>query len=467
MARRSVNKSLDWVVATVYICLLVIGWLMLYATVYVDDQPYAFINPTTIIGRQSVWVLISLATFAVVYVIDWKVWYTFAYPIFIGCVISLVLVLIIGSEIKGARSWFRIGIFSLQPSEIAKFGTALAISSFLSLYKTSISNRKTLLTAAAIAIVPMFLILLQPDAGSALIFLFPLLLLYRLGLSELYYIIGLLTAAIFILSLIFEPQVVALSVGIIGLAVMTYNIDRSPRTIGLFSIVSAAAIYLFVGEKALYAYIVLGVAYLICTFLYFQSRDLRVPTIVVPTLIFCILLSVGSRYAFDNFLKPHQQDRINAWLNPSKCDPRGSLYNIIQSKMAIGSGGLEGKGFLKGNMTKFNYVPEQTSDFIFSTVGEEQGFIGTVGVIFLFALLIVRIIIIGERAKNVFIRNYAYSVAGIFFLHFIVNIGMSVGLMPVIGIPLPFLSKGGSALLGFTMMLAALLKMDRARFRMT
>ena len=186
---------------------------------------------------------------------------------------------------------------------------------------------------------------------------------------------------------------------------------------------------------------------------------------VTTPVVLAIVLSFASSYTFNNILQPHQQDRINVWLRPTKCDPYGSLYNIIQSKVAIGSGGIQGKGFLKGEMTKLNYVPEQSTDFIFSTVGEEQGFLGSFMVIFLFTVLLIRITMIAERGKNKFIRYYAYSIASIIFVHFFINIGMAMGLMPVIGIPLPFLSKGGSSLLGFSIMIGVLLKMDQARLR--
>jgi len=465
MSSRSANKSFDWIVATIYGCLLVIGWLMLYATVYTEENPKAYLDLSTTIGKQSLWIGISLVTFIIVYAIDWKVWNTFAYPLYIGSIILLVLVLLIGSEIKGARSWFTFARVGFQPSEIAKFGTALAVSSYLSLYKTDIGLRKTLLTALGILFVPILLILLQPDAGSAIVFSSILIVFYKKGLSELYFILGFAAISIFILSLIYDPQVVTLSVALIGTAVMIYNMAGSYRSIIFFIVLAAVAIILFVKGLSLYAFLLLAGVASYYLYYYFQERDLRIPTLTIPAVLLAALFSFGSRFAFDNGLEKHQQERINVWLNPEKCDPRGSLYNIIQSKLAIGSGGFEGKGFLQGNMTKLNFVPEQTTDFIFSTVGEEQGFIGTLGVIFLFTLLLVRIVIIAERAKNEFISNYAYCVAGIIFIHFFVNVGMSVGLMPVIGIPLPFLSKGGSALLGFTIMIAALLKMDTARFR--
>jgi len=200
-------------------------------------------------------------------------------------------------------------------------------------------------------------------------------------------------------------------------------------------------------------------------FLEIKKSNARLVTLVMPIIVAASAFAFGSSYVFDHFLKPHQQERINVWLRPEKCDPRGSLYNIIQSKMAIGSGGLAGKGFLKGEMTKLDYVPEQSTDFIFTSIGEEQGFIGTLGVILLFSILLIRCVIIAERANLEFIRNYGYAVAGILFFHFAFNIGMTMGLLPVVGIPLPFISKGGSSLMVFTIMVAVLLKMDMARFR--
>lgn len=196
-----------------------------------------------------------------------------------------------------------------------------------------------------------------------------------------------------------------------------------------------------------------------------KEKNFKIIGLVIPLLTAMISFSYGTTYVFDKLLKPHQQDRINVWLRPDKCDPQGSLYNLIQSKMAIGSGGFQGKGFLKGEMTKLNYVPEQSTDFIFTTIGEEQGFIGVIGVVLLYTILLLRCIVIAERANLEFIRNYGYAVAGILFFHFFFNIGMTMGLLPVVGIPLPFLSKGGSSLIAFTLMIAVLIKMDMARLR--
>ena len=467
MSQRSriTNKSIDWITLTVFFSLLIIGWLMLYASVYDSKVPHAYLDFDSTIGKQTVWVGIALASFVLVYAIDWQFWNTFAFPIYGVAISLLILVLIIGTEIKGARSWFSFGGVSFQPSEIAKFATALAVSGFLSSYKSDIRTRNSMLISFGLIALPMLFILLQSDAGSALIFLSFFILFYRRGLTPLMYILGFSIAAIFIGSLVFEPQVVVLTVALVGLGTLIYNIGESWRSAIIFFFIASISILLYFRDLYWIGMSVVLVAIVAYSFLMFQERLFRTLTLVLPTILLSSILAFGSALAFDYLLEPHQQDRINVWLRPEKSDPRGARYNIIQSKLAIGSGGVQGKGFLKGDMTNLNYVPAQTTDFIFSTVGEEQGFIGSFGVIFLFTLLIVRIVIIAERAKNVFIQNYAYCIAGIFFLHFFINIGMALGIMPVIGIPLPFLSKGGSSLLGFTIMIAVLLRMDMARFR--
>jgi len=462
---RIASKSIDWITLTVFFSLLIIGWLMLYAAVYDSNDPYSYLNFNSVIGKQTLWLGVAVVVFVIVYVIEWEFWNSFAFPIYALCIFLLIMVLLVGAEIKGARSWFSLFGLSFQPSEVAKFGTALAVSSFLSSYKTDIRNRNSLLISLGLIALPIFLILLQPDAGSALIFLSFFVLFYRRGLSVLVYILGFSIAAIFICSLVFDPKIVTLLIVLTGLGIFMYNIGQTWRSGVIYLVISFAAILFYVRDLYWYGVGIIAIALIIYTFFMIQERMFRTMTIVLPTMFLAAILAFGSSFAFENLLEPHQQDRINVWLRPDLSDPRGSMYNIIQSKRAIGSGGIKGKGFLQGDMTKLNYVPEQTTDFIFSTVGEEQGFIGSVGVIFLFTLLLSRIVIIAERAKNTFIQNYAYAIAGILFLHFFVNIGMALGLMPVIGIPLPFLSKGGSSLLVFTIMISVLLRMDMARFR--
>ena len=457
------SKGVDWITLSLYFSLLTIGWLMLYAAVYDEADPFAFLDYSTIIGKQTIWVIISLFVFAMMMVIDWKFWNTFAYPIYLTTIILLVGVLIFGTEIKGAKSWFNFGGMSLQPSEFAKFSTALALSSFISYYKSDISTRNTFMVSMGIIFLPAFLIILQPDAGSALIFLSFFIVLYRMGMSGFIFMLGFGLMIIFITSMIFGPMIVAIDVMLIGLIALIFNYNKKLRNtlLSVGGIIFMTFLLYFINP-----YLALGLsgfALIIYLFLHFRERNFRLTTLVGAGVSLAVLFGFGTNYAFNNFLKPHQQDRINAWLRPELCDPQKSLYNIIQSKMAIGSGGFQGKGFLQGNMTKLNYVPEQTTDFIFSTVGEEQGFIGTLGIIVLFTMLLIRITIMAERAKTPFITNFGYCVAGIFFLQIFINIGMTMGLMPVIGIPLPFLSKGGSALLGFTLLLGALIKMDMER----
>lgn len=455
--------SIDWITVAIYISLLVIGWLMLHAAAFDESQAYPFFDFTTTIGKQTIWVGVSLILFIASLAIDWKFWDSLAYPIYAFCLLMLILVLIVGVEIKGARSWFGFAGFSIQPSEFAKFGTALAVASYLSYFKSDLRDVKTILLTTVIIAVPMFLILLQPDAGSALVFLSFLLLFYRNGLSPTFFIIGGGLSVILILSLMYTPNIVMLILLLVSTIILASKIKRIPVGTSIGTLIFLVVLVLYAKGFILVSLLIAFVSVVALAAYAYINRHQRLILIVMPIVVLGSLISYGSRYAFDHGLKPHQQDRINVWLNPEKCDPRGSLYNIIQSKMAIGSGGFQGKGFLEGDLTKLNYVPEQTTDFIFSTVGEEQGFIGVFSVITLFLILLIRITMIAERAKNKFIANYAYALAGIIFIHFFINIGMSMGVMPVIGIPLPFLSKGGSSLLGFSLMIGVLVRMDAAR----
>lgn len=465
MSRSVTGRSIDWITLTLYFSLLIIGWLMLYAAVYDENVPKAFLDINTTIGKQSLWVVISLLVFLVGISLDWKFWNTFAYPIYIFSLILLIAVLLFGTEIKGAQSWFKFGSISFQPSEFAKLGTTLALASYLSFYKSDIRFGKSLLISISLFLAPATLILLQPDAGSTIVFLSFFILLFRKGLSPIYFIIFGSLAAILILSLIFGPLIVIFTSMCVVLIILVANRMKSRKELIPIGILILIASILQISELEKLSFIIIGVSILTYSLLLFLNRKIKILQFLLPILLTCMGFSYGSSFAFNNILEAHQQERINVWLQPKKCDPRGSLYNITQSKLAIGSGGFEGKGFLKGDMTKLNYVPEQTTDFIFSTVGEEQGFLGSIGIIFLFTLMLIRMTIIAERSRSEFIRNVTYGIAGIFFIHFFINIGMSVGLMPVIGIPLPFLSKGGSSLVIFTLMVAMVLRMDMARFR--
>ena len=467
MAQRALSKdkTYDWITLSVYFSLVLIGWFMVFSTVYDEKNPFAFIDITTTIGSQSLWLVISLVAFFTALTLDWKFWNTLAFPIYAITVLLLILVLFLGKEINGAKAWFSFGFFSIQPSEWAKFGTILAVSSYLSFFKTTASNINIIIVSLALFLGPALLILLQPDFGSSLVFLSFFILLYRRGLSPIVIILMFSVAAIFILSLIYGFYIVTVFLIFLASVSFIFEYEKTQRALLISLTTLLIIVFLLFQKETTYLILPSIVTFLSYGFVLLRNKNIKILSLVAPILTVAVLFSFTSSYVFDNFLKPHQQERINVWLRPEKCDPRGSLYNIIQSKLAIGSGGFQGKGFLKGEMTKLNYVPEQSTDFIFTSIGEEQGFIGSFGVIILYTILLIRCIIIAERANLEFIRNYAYGVAGILFFHFAFNIGMTMGLMPVVGIPLPFLSKGGSSLLAFSIMIAVLVKMDMARFR--
>lgn len=330
----------------------------------------------------------------------------------------LVSVLLFGKEIAGSRSWFQIGSFSLQPSEFAKFATSLALAKYLSKIDINFNRFSPKFVSATIIILPALLILLQHDTGSAMVFSALILVLYREGLSGNLLLLGVATAVLFILALIINKFIL---IGLLAAnVVLIYFLYKNLRRklfllIGVF-IVAAAYIY---------------------------SVD----------------------YAFENILESHQKKRINVLIG-KETDIRGAGYNVHQSKIAIGSGGATGKGFLKGTQTKFDFVPEQSTDFIFCTIGEEWGFLGSFIIIFLFVGLLVRLIFVAERQRSKFSRVYGYAVASIIFFHFAVNIAMTIGLFPVIGIPLPFISYGGSSLWGFTILLFIFIRQDAVRLEL-
>ncbi len=464
---KKVNTSrltIDWLLLSLFFSIVLVGWLMLYTVSYEGDGGLWW-SFDSIVGKQTIWIGVALVAFIVVYSLDWRIWNTLAYPIYIVTVLSLIGVLLFGKEVKGASSWFEIMGYSIQPSEIAKWGTALGISAFLSQMKMDINRWTRIIVAFLLFLVPAFLIFLQPDAGTAIIFLSFLVPLYRAGLNPIIYIIGFSLAFIFIGSLLWSPYLIFLLILLGCYFVLAYSVsdNRLPLSILLLLSLFVAAGYNFFAYVYILGAVILAGFY----FAYLPFKEARyklmIGTVVVG--IVCAALSFGTSWAFDNILKPHQRDRLNVWLKPELSDRHGSLYNIIQSKTAIGSGGFSGKGFLDGNMTRLNYVPEQSTDFIFSILGEEQGFIGCVSLILLMVLMLIRLTIIGERATLPFVRYYAYSIAGILFFHFFINIGMTIGLMPVIGIPLPLVSKGGSSLVSFFIMMAILLKMDHTARR--
>lgn len=465
--KRGIDRNIDWITFSIYLALVMLGWAMIYAVDYVEDQSLLTLSSPA--GRQLIWVGISFVTLLIVMLVDWKFWQTFAYPIYGLTLLLLAGVLVFGVEIKGARSWYSVAGSTLQPSEFAKFGACLAIAAYLSTVGVSLKKINTQAIVVAMFLAPVFLIALQPDMGSALVFFSFLIAMYREGFPSLYFVIGGALALLSIMGLMTDdPRYIWIfleGIGVVWLSNAVFK--KSMLYLGLSAVVSLS--FWWGAREGFFdpniGLISLALIFVTLATIYIRKRTMQIPAILASALIICGAVAFGANYAFNDILKPHQQDRINVWLQPEKCDPRGSLYNLIQSKMAISAGGATGKGFLKGTMTQLNYVPEQDTDFIFTTIGEEQGFLGVVLVVGLFLAFLLQIIRIAERQRSNFARIYAYGFAGIVFIHVFINIGMTMGLAPVIGIPLPFISRGGSSLLGFTIMLGVLLKLDSKRFQ--
>ena len=459
MIRTVRNAQYDWMIIGIYLSLIIIGWFSIYAATYTYSEDTNFLDLSVPITKQSVYIAIALSVFIITLFIDIKFWHTFAYIFYGISIFLLLMVLIVGSEIKGARAWFVIGGFSFQPSEIAKFCTTLAVSSYLSYYKVNLKTGIYQWIVVGIIFAPVFFILLQPDAGSAITFLSLFILLFIEGFNPLYYISAILLFLSFVFSILFPLNQVIMAIILAAIGFSWFNFRIFKYHFVLLGILLISLIYGFYFMKLDYMIYVALLFLAISLVLLWRNRQEKL-SLFLP-------LAVAVLYGFSYFsinlfngLELHQQERIKVWLKPSECDPRGSLYNLLQSKVAIGSGGTLGKGFMNGNMTKLKFVPEQSTDFIFSTIGEEQGFFGSVIVILLFVVLIWRILSTCEHMTNRFASYFGLSLAGFLFIHVLVNIGMTMGLVPIIGIPLPFISKGGSSLVGFSLMLGVFIRMQ-------
>lgn len=423
--KRSIFEDIDWTLVLTYLMLVAFGWMSIYAATF-DEEHRMITDFSRNHGRQLFWIAAALILATTLLFFDQRFFDAFAYLVYGFALLLLVAVLFVGSEIKGAQSWFVLGPVSFQPSELAKYGTALALARFLRDHATTFNRLKTRLQALAIIFLPAALIMLQPDVGSTLVFAVLLIVLYRQGLSGWWFIIGIVAIVLFIMAL-FMKQV--------SWSVTSDFVLQGSMIFTLFLSLLAGGIYYLLRKKR-GSLLMIGLSY---------------------TTMLGYYLSVD--YLFDNILKPHHQNRINELLGIVS-DPLGAGYNVHQSKIAIGSGGFSGKGFLEGTQTKFNFVPEQSTDFIFCTVGEEWGFLGSFVLVSLFVFLMGRIIWLAEKQRSHFTRIYGYCVASILFVHFAINIGMTIGLAPVIGIPLPFFSYGGSSLWSFTVLLFTFIKLD-------
>ena len=403
---------MDWVTVALYAAIVFMGWLNIYAVTYDQLAKISIFSLQLNSGRQLLFIAGSVIIIMGILIMDMRFYETFAYVIYGFIMFLLLLVPIIGKEVGGNKAWLGIGSFGVQPSEFAKFATALAVAKYMGSVGFRMDQVRNQVILFVMIGVPMLLILLQKDTGTALVFTVFTVVYFREGMSPMLIIMGVIAAFIFVLTLLVNQNYLFIGIGVI--------------------LVSA----IMLGRKKLK----------------------RIGVLTAAALLVCgVIFSVD--YVVTDVLKPHQQNRVKALINPD-ADPLGFGWNVTQSKIAIGSGGFTGKGFLKGTQTKFDFVPEQSTDFIFCTIGEEHGWIGSLFIMSLFIGLMLRVIFLAERQKNRFARVYGYAVACIFFFHFTINIGMTIGLFPVIGIPLPFFSYGGSGLWGFTILLFILLKLD-------
>jgi rod shape determining protein RodA len=426
MREDSLVRNIDWITVLLYVLFITAGWLNIFAVVY-DPDPEVKQNIFDLhlnSGKQLLWIGSAFILILMIFAVDFKFYSAFAYVLYGFIVLVVIATIFIGLEVNGSKSWIGIGDFRVQPAEFAKLFTALALSRYLGDVNTKFERRSTRLMVSAILLTPCAFILLQNETGGVLVFSAFILVLFREGLTPWILIIGVAAVALFILSLIFDPVDLALAILVVAGIVILVRVLTERK---------------------------------------FKAKNIMTGSlIVVGFAIFCIGFVFSVDFAINKVLKEHQRNRIMVLVNP-EIDKKGQGYQINQSKVAIGSGGFFGQGFLQGTQTKFDFVPEQSTDFIFCTIGEEHGWIGSTFLIILYVLFLVRLINLAERQKEKFARIYGYCVASIIFFHFMVNIGMTIGLFPIIGIPLPFFSYGGSSLWSFTILLFIFLKLDAHR----
>jgi rod shape determining protein RodA len=461
-------KWLDWPTVIIYLALMFMGWVNIYSAVFTEEHPSIF-DMTQRYGMQIIWIAASILIGIIILSIDSRFYFVFANYFYFLLLIILVFVIFFGVEVNASKSWIQLGGMRIQPAEFAKFATSLALAKYMSSYGFKLNSIKEYFKVSLIILIPVALILFQNDAGTAMVFLAFIWVLYREGMPNWVLAFMAFIVGLFILVLVFDKFAVLL--GIILLTIILFAIiskqlrDTIRFSIGFFGLVAIlyGASEFFALNISLYYLFLIPVALSIpIALVYLYINKARYIIFLLFFLIISSAFSFSVDYIFNNVLDTHHQDRINDLLGIDS-DPLGWGYNVNQSKIAIGSGGFVGKGFLKGTQTKFNFVPEQSTDFIFCTVGEEWGFVGSLVVVGLFLTLLIRLIIIAERQREAFARIYGYGVVSILFFHIFINISMTIGLFPVIGIPLPFFSYGGSSLWSFTILLFILLKLDSTR----
>ncbi|MDY4649340.1 MAG: rod shape-determining protein RodA [Muribaculaceae bacterium] len=474
----SAFKSIDWITIILYMILVAYGAVSIYAASYDFDNASLF-DLREFSGKQILWIGLSLVIGCVIMITDYRIYKTYAYPIYIGVLIILLITIFIAPDIKGSHSWIKIGSMSLQPAEFGKFATALALAKLFDSYNFRLNAKiSNYFRALIIIFLPIIFILMQKETGSALVYISFIFVLYREGMSGLVLFSVLCAISYFVVAIKFaDPLILGMPSGEFTVFILIMLVFSLMLLFYCKDIIIARnVIYGFVGSGLvvtilslchvpvnglLYFIIIIAAAIIYTAIAMFRHR-IRKFLITIGFALVSVVFLFSVNYVFSNVLEPHQQMRIKVALGIEE-NLQGAGYNVNQSKIAIGSGGITGKGFLNGTQTKLKYVPEQHTDFIFCTIGEEQGFIGTTTVLILFLTFILRLIHIAERQRTIFERVYAYCVISILIFHLCINIGMVIGLCPVIGIPLPFFSYGGSSLWGFTILLFILLRLDASR----
>ncbi len=452
----------DWIAVLLCLLLMATGWTMIFASEYNPDTFSGLLNLDKNYGKQLIWIAAGILLFVFIQFIEGRIFQNLAFVI-LGVVLVLLIAVLFTKPINGSTSWFDIGGFRFQPSEFGKTATALALASLLSLPDVRMQSFTGKAQAFVVIGLPLLLVLIQNDTGSTLVYLSFLLVLFRAGLPSGVFIIGLILIALSIAALMVDKIWGIFHILlIIGNFTLLRFWKKDERLSMGFSVLALLSLYFSGTQMFLTIALQLGLLVLVSA-LNLLKRNWQITVLTFGGIAVAMLYSSSVNYLVNNILKIHQQERIWVWLRPEKCDPLGSLYNLEQSKYAIGSGGFLGKGFLEGERTKLDYVPEQSTDFIFCTVGEEWGFLGSIILLVLFMTLLLRILYIAERQRLSFAKYYAYSVAAILLFHIFVNMGMTMGLLPVIGIPLPFISYGGSSMISFSLMMSILIKLDSER----
>lgn len=474
---------LDWWTIGLYLVLIFIGWCTIYAACYDYDNAEIF-NFSANHGKQIIWISTALILGAIILTIDSKFYSNIAYLFYVLMIILLIATIFLATDTKGSHSWLNFGAFKIQPAEFAKYATCLCLSAFLSKSQTDLRRNKDLMLAMGIILLPALIIIAQSETGSALVFFSFFILLFREGMNGMILILGVFAIVFFILVLRYNnlpDAVVGVDVPellgfilVFAIAVITaliflkiYTKDKTCMltflgiNIGIYAVGIILANFVPAVKTWYFAALSIGVS-IIFLFIWGMVMHRQTYMLISAFLMFSIALSGSADYAFNKILAPHQQIRIKIVLGLED-DPQGAGYNVRQSQIAIGSGGLTGKGYLNGTQTKLNYVPEQDTDFIFCTIAEEWGFIGSTLFIIIYATLMLRLIFLAERQRSAFSRIYGYGILCIFLFHFFINLGMVTGITPVIGIPLPLISYGGSSLWGFTLLLFTFIRLDANR----